>query len=103
MVDAAESTVFEPPIAQVGPTMRAVQPQESRLPCIITEEYQVLTQEANRNRCASHWQLFLEGDRLPIAPHQIAARCARTGLGKTRMLLSGCHHCLLKSVRAHCW
>ena len=48
VIQAAEAAVLEAPVAQVGPTMRAVDPQQTGLARLIAEENEVLAQQADR-------------------------------------------------------
>src|SRR5438105_2479815 len=82
MVNAAEPAILAAAVAEVGPAVRAVQPEQARPSLIVAEQHQVLAQVADGQRRAAHRQLLEQGDRQPVATEQLARGGAAIGLGE---------------------
>jgi hypothetical protein len=48
MIDAPKAPIFQPPITQIGPPMRAVEPQKTYPPLLIAKQYQLLAEQLHR-------------------------------------------------------
>src|SRR4051812_46007881 len=79
VIDAAEAAILQPAVAQVRSAMRAVQADQARPSLIVPEQNQVLAQDANGKGRAVFWQLFGDGNWLPVTPKQLTTRGSGSG------------------------
>ena len=94
MIETAEPAVFDTSIAEIGAAVRAMKSQKTDSTLIVAKQHQLLAQNPHPQRRASRRQLFRKRHRLPITPHHLAARRARSGLGEQIILFSR-HHCAI--------
>src|SRR5712692_368339 len=81
VVEAAQTTIFDPAIAQVGAAVGAMQAQQAWPSALIAEQHQVLAEQADGQRRSARRHLSRKSGRLPVAAQQLAGRRARAGLG----------------------
>jgi hypothetical protein len=58
VINTSESAVFDPSIAEIGTTMRAVQAQETGPPTIVAKQHQLLAQNIHPQRRTSRRQFL---------------------------------------------
>ena len=91
-----QPTVFEPPVGQIGPAMRAIPIQQRRLTLRVAKQHKILTEHPHRDdrphdAILQGIELTGQGHWLPILAQQLTGWRVRTDLGQTLILLCGNH------------
>ena len=66
MVDATEPAIFEPAIAEIRPSMGAMQTEQSDAALILAKKDEIFPERSNRERGSPIGQFLRERHRLPI-------------------------------------
>src|SRR5262245_41524654 len=82
VIKAPEASILHSAVAEIRAPVRAVEPQKSRRPLIVTEQDQFLAEYLNFKRSYAFGQFLRQSNRLPIPPQEAAARSSRTDLGE---------------------
>ena len=91
MEGAAQAATFEPSEGEIGAAMCAVALDQAVAALLVAEQHQVFAEHFHRPHRARALQLVDQRRRLPVTPHQLAARIlgARAGDQVVRFLA---HH-----------
>ena len=81
MEGAAQAAMFEPAEGEVGAAMRAVAIDQAVAALLVAEQHQIFAEQFDRPRPAAALQFVDQRRRLPVHPHQLAARVLRPGAG----------------------
>ena len=76
MERAAQTVVFQPPIAQISATVRTVTPDQAHLAVFIAKQNQLFAQQGHRHHRAGAVQLICQGSRLPVAAQHFSGGLA---------------------------
>src|SRR5688572_5883170 len=82
MIQASQTAVLDPAIAQVGAAMRTMEPQQSRPALVITKEDKLFAHDPDRLRRSAQRQLFGKRHRLPVTAQQFAGGSFWIGLSE---------------------
>ena len=91
VIEASQSAVLDPAVTQVGAAVGTVKTQQPGNSRIVTEKHQLFAQYSDFDRSTAGGQLLRKSQRLPVTPHQLAARGTRAGLSKQFVFFSGNH------------
>jgi hypothetical protein len=72
VVDATQAALVEPTVTQIDAAVRAITANQPRPAARVPEQNQVFAEDTRRHRRVGR-KLLGQSDRLPIAPHQLAA------------------------------
>ena len=75
VVDATETAVLDPSVAQVGTPVRTAESEQPQASELVAEEREVLAHDTQRQRRPVLGQLLGQRHRLPVPPEQVA--CGR--------------------------
>src|SRR5207245_1301958 len=89
VIEAAQATIFQPAVAQVGATMGALTPEQADTALLVAKQDEMLAHDPDRDRRASLGKLRAGSDRLPVLAQELAAGRAGTGFGQ-QPILFGC-------------
>jgi len=68
VIETTKPPIFDSAIAQIGPPVRTVQPQQTRASLIVTEKHEIFAQNPHRQGCFVLRQLLGQCYRLPVSP-----------------------------------
>jgi len=85
---AAQTAVFQPSVAQIGAPMGALPVHQGVLAFFIAEEHQVFPEQPHALDRPLVGQLVNQGCRLPVAAHELPARCACSHTGNFFVLFA---------------
>ena len=110
MEGAAQAAVLEAAESEVGAPVRTGALDQAIAALIVAEDDEVFAEQAHRLERPVVGQFIDQRGRLPVAPHELARRRARTGAGEKIVLLGAQHARSIRSSnleqtlpdRAHC-
>ena len=91
MEGAAQPAILQPAEGEVGAAMRAVAIDQAVAALLVAEQHQLFAEQLHGAHRARALQLIDQRRRLPVAPHQLAARILRADAGDQVVLLLA-HH-----------
>src|SRR6185312_4024802 len=80
VIDAAQPAILDAPVTEIGAAMRALQAEQTKAALVVAEQHQILAHDPYMKRRAARHDIARQGDRLPVAAHEVAARRTRPGL-----------------------
>ena len=82
MIQTTKATILAATVTQVGRTMGAMKPKQSRLASIVAKQYKIFTKNPNGDRRATRFYFQGKANRLPVAAEQLPAWSSRVCLGQ---------------------